>query len=107
MTPEVLTFIRDVGFPIAMVIYLLTRLEPRQERSERVIQAQVSSIVTALNGVRVAMREIRRAQLLYVQAHPAMSNDVKQIAVRMLEEAERDEQEATSSSPPVPPVPAP
>lgn len=105
MTPEVLTFVQTVGFPIALVVYLLARFEPRQAQSERVGSENTTKIVHALNGVRTALREVRRAQLLYVQAHPAMSKDVKDIAARMLSEAERDEELEAAAG--VPLIPAP
>lgn len=105
MTPEALTFIQTVGFPIALVIYLLARFEPRQAQSERAASENSGKIVHALNGMRMALREVRRAQLLYVQAHPAMSKDVKDIAARMLAEAEHDEEVEAAAS--VSPIPAP
>lgn len=106
MTPDTLTFIQTVGFPIALVIYLLARFEPRQERSERVASENTQKVERSLASVSRALREVRRAQLLYVQAHPAMSKDVKDIAGRMLAEAERDEI-IEQETHPVPPVPAP
>lgn len=75
MTPELLSWIRDVGFPIALVVWLLTRLEPRLER-----------VAIALGQVRLGLREMRRAQLLYVIGHPSFSRDTKEMASKMLNE---------------------
>jgi hypothetical protein len=73
--PVLVALIRDIGFPIALVIWFLTRLEPRLERLTRVLDRQ-----------REGLRELRRAQLLYVIGHPAFSSETKVIAQRMLAE---------------------
>lgn len=100
MTPEVLIFIQTVGFPIALVIYLLARFEPRQTQSTRACSENTSKIVHALNAVRATLHEVRRAQLLYVQTSCPMlwSPDVKLIATRLLTEAEHDEKDAATDA---------
>ena len=99
MTPEVLIFIQTVGFPIALVIYLLARFEPRQTQSTRACSENTSKIVHALNAVRATLHEVRRAQLLYVvQTCPVLSPDVKLIATRLLTEAEHDEKDAATDA---------
>ena len=88
MSSEFVAFIREVGFPIALVIWFLVRSEPLLRQITEDGRRRDSELSKRLEAVRAAIHEMRRAQLLYVIGHPAFSAPVKEQARKMLLEAD-------------------